>query len=275
MVNRLNRREDKPGLSLEFLRFCQGIYSCTQTVNQMSAQAEEVFGDCKTPEEVYKKAERLDKISDERKRQLIGSGANYAAFKLFLSDGDISTAREMVRTLVSQDNVYDINNQAVSELGLSIEELCIEEQELLSPEKLDHLMFSRYAPESVGLHNCYEDKEGLAVISQKLPDKDYHVRFILESYTGKQIKIDNLAMTIASGRVNIRGGGFNTNAPIEPTKKFCLECLSNSNVAEPGIILANSHDFITYITTKYTFNRLGKMVNIGTPLKHKNQSKWI
>ena len=275
MVNRINRSENRPGLSLEFLESCQGIYSCTQAMNQMSVQAETLFGDCKTTDEVYKRAGEIYNTSDEEKKLLVGSGANYTAFKLFLSQGDISTAAEMIRMLVSKDNIYNLNNKAVSELGLSLERLCMEEQELLSPERLDYLMFSRYAKESIALHNCHEDKEGLAIISQELPNKNYHARFILELYTGKQIKIDKPGIVVASGSISISGGGFNTNAPLEPTKKFCLDILSKSGVKESGIILTNNHNFVNYIAARYTFNRIGKMVHIGTPLRRDNKPKWV
>lgn len=246
---------------LEVLPHLEVAYRRMQAYDEAPDLAVKLFSDLQTTDTVSKRThELLDEDTDRSDHFKIMAASNYRAMELHFINGRPDEARTGINILADEELPIFLLGLFMGYSGRSYVDRCMQEGALLTPQRLDKLMFKECAPSSAVLARTYLDKPGLALVA---PDGLTALMFYDRS-TGKKVetKADDTVVSLLEPDITYETLVLSSNPERDLTQAF-----HNNNIRHYSIVEMQDKTFEKYMIPRYTVYRAGHFSHVLTPIR--------
>jgi hypothetical protein len=161
-------------------------------------------------------------------------------------------------------------------LGTSFLEECFENKCFLSPQKLDEVVFKKYAPKSKDLSRKYSDKDGFAVVSKSKDDSEngYDVSIVYYDSDHRDIGryMESCSDTLSNSlRPSVHN--FAYNGTLDQIENKIGKEFEKLGIYEYSIIKSENSEITKYLFVRFMIKKQGKLIHEKTSLRAETKSK--
>lgn len=210
----------------------------------------------------------LLETADASTRREIGYASNLAQVEALLNTGKKEAATRALEAL-ARDGAIAFLDIFLGPLGTSYSQLSIESDRFLTPQRLDEVLFERYAPKSKELSREYCKKQGFAVVMRK--GEVYEVILFYDNSYWREVTDD--AKGIGSGEVNICIGSadFTNNGSVKKIEEPIRRGFNKLSISDYCVIIADNladNDALPrYLVNRFLVERVGRLMQ-KMPIKY-------
>jgi len=261
---------DVEKVDFDFLLRTEEFYRHSEEANRAPELAQKIFTGISDPRELDDRFRAQYESAGPQQQRELGPAYNYAMIKMLFSGGYESVGREFVQGLVDQDGFYHEVQTALQLLGASFVDLCSENETLLTPKRLDQVVFDKYVPKSEGLAERYADVEGIVFVFKQKQGSDISVRVYYDSLSGRSVVQDGAATSFASFKRNSYLLRFEYRGPKKRLEKTITKQLEGLGVKEHCVIRTRTPEkeipeIAYYTLLRFFTERYGRALNSLVP----------
>jgi len=246
------------------------LYKLFRLANEIPRIAKNYFSNPVNHADINARLDRLlAKTTDTDERASLAGGNMYASISYYLHKGDVHRFASAIRSLEQDESSpYRVLAKGLTLLGTSLLEMCVDHQQLLTPDQLDYVLFQRFAPASLASSAEYREKPVLVVVTP-LPLDRYRAAFFFSSASldeqdaRKRLQVNFLMKC-----------GYFTGSRDRVARKI-LGSTQEQSIREYGIVEVMTHQFEGYLFLRWTIEQAGRLAEqykIPAPIGFKTVS---